>query len=275
MQIRLLSWLIIFIIYFNFHTTYSTEISISDTIIYQGENHKAKIPIIGTINKQTIQSIRLVIIYDAYGLSINNVIGKNNFMMRSEKPFFFNNLEKLDSAKLEIYDNNVQTLTNDTICILEIEGLVSFDSIAYLKIDKIFIDEIEQNDFIPQIAKIKIIGTIIQPKFEEGLGDNFPNPFYSDTKIPFVVNNTTKIRFIMFTFLGEIIQDSWDDDNSIVLRYYDKNGEISGVTPNYLFKRGDYILHINPISWRFASGIYILMMKTDFGVYYKYLVNAK
>ncbi len=275
MQTRLLSWLIIFFIYINFQPIYSLEINIQDTIIYQGENNKAKIPIIGTIHNQSIQSIKLIIIYNAYGLSINNVIGKNNFMMRSEKPLFINNLENLDSAKLEIYDNNVQSLVNDTICILEIEGLVSFDSLAYLKIDKVFINDIEQNELTPKIAKIKIIGTVIQPNFEEGLGYNYPNPFFSDTRIPFFVNNTTKIRFIFFSSSGEIIQDSWDDENSVELIYFDKNGQILAVTPNYLFRRGEYTLYINPLSWRFASGIYTLVMKTDFGVYYQHLVNVK
>ncbi len=274
MLISKLFWLVL-ILPIIIHPVYSLNINIQDTTVYQGENHKVKLPIIGTINSPEIKNLKIQIIYNAYGISISNVFGNTQYMMRSNNPTTTNNFNLLDSAVIEIYDNNVQSLINDTICILEIEGLVSFDTVAYIKIANVFIDDIEQTEFIPKTATIKIIGTIIRPQLVEGLGDNYPNPFFADTRIPFSINSTTKLKFTLFSSNGEIIQDSWDESNSVIFKYHNKNGEIFGVTPNYLFSRGEYVLYINPLSWRFASGIYFLMMRTDFGTYFKYLMNTK
>lgn len=251
------------------------EISLHDTVIYTGLDNRISYPIRGSLSSTPLDSIRIIAVFDSKLLELSNVKGNNSYIMRSEFPQKSFDYLNIDSVRISISDSNLQPLNQSVICELEIEGLVNKDSVAYLAIDKIFINGIEQPVNSIRPAQIIVRGPRILPVNSEGLGENYPNPFEIDTRIPFQLKSTSKVRFYLYSASGELIQDSWDSQHSATFEYYQTDGTQLIITPESFLNEGGYYLKIIPIAWKFASGPYFIAMITDRGTYTKSIMHLK
>lgn len=251
------------------------RIEVPDTTFPRGAADRIKLEIIGTIGVSPIQNLTLVLAYNAKVLDITAARGGTNFAFRQDTLQLTKDFTSLDNALVTITGNNVQQVTNGAICIIELEGLASSDSLSFVKPEKIIINGTTRNDLEIRAGTIKVTGTPVFPTIYEGIGDNYPNPFDAQTKIDFSLKSKSKAKFMIYSSSGEAIGNSWSNDESIGFDFFTKDGLKLQVNSDFMFDRGEYYLIITPVIWKFSSGAYFIAMETDKGVYFKSLMYVK
>lgn len=270
--------LLISILYFSFSCNLLSQVNvnINDTTIYRGENLKVKIPAFAKdIPNQNINELRIVFLFQSQIIDIFSASGNDNTIMKQPK-ILFANYAPVDSARITIIDSNVTApISKDTLCFLEIEGLVASDSIAYLSIEKIFINGIETK-IVTKPAIIKVLGPPIFKILPEGFGQNYPNPFYHDTNIRFNLKDSTKVEFLLYSTAGEFIESSVENNQYVQYNFFNYSKGIPiDYQQNMKLPKGEYLLKIIPLDYKFASGAYYIIMKTESGIYTKSIMYFK
>jgi hypothetical protein len=236
-----------------------SEISLRDTTVPRGSIYTINVS--GKIDPTNCTSVKIVFKYDARIIDIKSVNGGTAFALNCNPISTTFNLDRLDSAKLEISCNNIATDKN-ILCSINVEGLVGPDSIGYLKPVSIELDGQIQSSAVLNECNIIVPGYPIIQKYVERLGQNYPNPFAGKTSFPFVINRSTNIKFYIYSTAGQLIVSSENDENSFSAFYVSSNGLVKKSSINETFSLGNYILEFTP-SLTFSQGSYFLLMVTD------------
>lgn len=166
--------------------------------------------------------------------------------------------------KLQIEPNdNISDLSFGVPC----EGLAGNDTITMLTPSKIIINNIEYSINNSQPGKIIVRSSIVIEGITEGLFQNYPNPFSLSTIFPFGLNKDSKIILKAYSLNGRKIIDAQNFDKIFNVEVISQSNE---VFDNYLevtFKRGNYKLNINPLSWELSAGVYLIVLETGTGAY--------
>ena len=247
-----------------FHLFSQTTILIPDTLIPRGKIYHINIS--GSINQNPINNLKLTFLFDSRIIDIKSVTSSPNSVIKCNPPVYNFNYDKTDSATLEINCDNVQNISNGIICSFDIEGLVGPDSVAYLNPTGVFINGIQDSNAIFKKGLIAVPGVPIFQKYIERLGQNYPNPFNATSFFPFTIENSAKVKFLIYSSYGQLISSSDKNDGTMIVLMSTKNGnKIINNLDNKL-NEGDYLLQYSP-SLKLSSGVYFLDMITDFGVY--------
>lgn len=245
------------------HLKSENKIFLRDTTIQRGLN--VTIPIYGTIDFSPLDNITLEFQYDARIINISSVEGDPNFIIISKKPNFQNQLRDLNNALLIVSSNEAQPKDQGILCYLELEGLVFSDSIVDITLNRIVINGIERNELAGKIGRIIVRGQSFLPNFPDNLGLNYPNPFASQTRFEFNLENTTQISFFMYNSTGQEIYSSINTPE--IFEVYSYDGNLINEPFTKLLTRGKYYVLFSPPTYDFASGMYFFGMKTDKGFY--------
>ena len=74
------------------------SIQVPDTVLVRGENNKAKIAILGTIDSEPVNSIKVIFKYGSRAIDISSVQGNSDYIMRTEEPLILKDFSKEDKA---------------------------------------------------------------------------------------------------------------------------------------------------------------------------------
>jgi len=251
----------------------ANTISINDTTLKRGEI--AEILIYADINLDTAKSLTLFLNFNALDIDIKSVAGNENFIMQCLNPIYDIKMNKFTDAKLTINCNKLDFNNKNILCKLIVEPLSGPDSVTYIKIDSIKINDKIQNDYEFKNAEIKIPGEPVFQDFPEGIGNNYPNPFQDFTVFPVIINKETKVQFIVYSLTGEFIISNKDLNNMLEVTFYNNDFEIPIITLNEKLQRGYYKIKLKPDVNQFSSGVYFFIMMTDNKVYHKNFVFMK
>jgi hypothetical protein len=247
-----------------FHLFSQTIISIPDTLIPRGKIYH--IDITGNINQNSINNLKLTFLFDSRVIDIKSVSGSPNSAIKCNPPVYNFNYDITNASTLDISCDNVQNITNGIICSLDIEGLVGPDSIAYIIPTGVFIDGTKDSSAILQKGLIIVPGEPIFQKYIERLGQNYPNPFSGYTFFPFTIAQPAKVKFLVYSYYGQLITSSDENDGTMIVLMSTKDGNKIISNLEVQLSEGNYYLQYSP-SLKLSSGAYFLEMITDNGVY--------
>lgn len=254
----------------------ASRIDVPDTVLFRGENNTIGLEVTGNIDADQADLIQIYFEYKSDVINIKSAHGDDSFAMKSADIYTEENFNPPDTIVLLVSDTKSQVVNNGTICRLNIEGLAGPDSIAYLKPLQLYINGALQPDTEFRTGQIKVLGAPIIPIPPEGVAQNYPNPFSETTRIIFYIKESTKIDFSLFSTGGEKIKSAWDNDPSIEFNFYDgRSGDKINPEKDEEFPPGEYELLLRPLTWKFGSGAYYLVMKTDNGTYQKTIMYTK
>jgi hypothetical protein len=240
------------------------KLEIRDTTIERGRVYN--IPIYGIIPFTSAKTIKIELDFDAMVIDIKKAIGDVNFGLQSD---LISNIDisNLKNAKIIISTSSFKNDFSGIICELAIEGLAGIDTTCYIVPVSMSLD----NDTISDInlikGKININSIPVEPKYLEGLGQNYPNPYFVSTTFPFTIDKETNVNFKLFSLSGKKLNEEADLNDIFQIVIYNENGNIVEKPDNFRFIRGSYKIVLTPFKWKLSSGTYFLIMKTDNGVY--------
>ena len=262
-----LNYIIIALLLINFNTSYSqNEILIPEVTASRGE--KILLPIIGTIQKSDLNEIKLLLFYDYFMLDIKEVITSDSYGMKSAtfNKYFDNSI---NAYRIEIISSSVQEKVDDTICILRIEILAGSSEIAHITPDSLFLNVILDTATFKE-GIIKITDPPVIKNYPEWLGTNYPNPVVNDITIfPFIIEKSSKVEFYFYNIGGRLVLSNEDYRNELKIYNIPEGADQKEKDINEILEPGNYKMEFYPKPIYFASGAYIIVMKTSNGVYYR------
>ncbi len=222
-----------------------------------------EVPVNAMLKGQT-GSISLKLTYNAFLFDIRSIRAGGSFIISEDVPQFNNNISNLEFAELTLSGTINPAISSDRLCILRIEGLAGPDSIGYIRPVELSINGNIVQDTSFKSGRFSIGDPVIR-KFPESLRQNYPNPFLDKTTFEFTIDNETAVSFHIYSMNGRKIQAIPGEGDTFDYSVFRSNGlEISNPFDEK-FERGKYSLVLNPKLWKISSGVYIIIMKTEFG----------
>jgi hypothetical protein len=255
---------ILIIIFGKINSFSETTISILDTSIPRGAIYK--IPIYVTTDITDLSNLKVKLSFNAYVIDIKSAQGGDSLIMKCPTADTLHDYLYLDSAIITISCSNNQTINNGILCSLQIEGLAGPDSLSKLKIEKLYINDVEPSNVIYSSGVVKVTEPIVIPHIPEGMGINYPNPCSSEIKFQFSIDVPTKVNFSLYSDDGRQMA-SYDFSKSFKLFFKQQTGTVEITDLNSTLQQGNYELEFRFNNYNFASGVYYLRMKTDKNIY--------
>lgn len=225
------------------------RIIVGNSTAKQGEH--VAIEITGTIADASIDSMRVVIAYNANRLKIDSIIGGNEYAIRCQKPSFSDKVVILNGS-LEVTCENIQSITDGKICILYCTVLAGLGTTAEISPKECYINGLKVDAFLGS-GTITINDTPINVAFREGIGLPFENPSYNTIRIPYSIDSPTSVAFALYDILGRLVEDIPPIDRT----------------------QGFYEFAYLPRDGVFANGPYLVKMTTDQNVYFTYFMRLR
>lgn len=249
------------------------KITINDTTLSRGKT--SQIFIYGTVTDDNISKFKLILEYNTLNLYIHSASGAGTYSMKCANPTITTNLDDLTNSRVTITCNDIQKVENGIICVLNVEGLAGPDSTSVIKLDSVFINDtyLEMSD--KDSGLINVPGLSVIQKYPEGIGFNFPNPFYEDTKFPISIHELTNVKFKVYSLDGRFVFSNEQTIDMLELSFYKNNIEVPISNLNQKLDQGSYMLKLKPDNMQFAGGEYYLIMITDNGVYHRNFIYMK
>ncbi|MFH1049800.1 MAG: hypothetical protein V1779_02590 [bacterium] len=250
-----------------------TSVYFNDTLINRGII--SQIPIYGNISEANISNLDIILEFDAISLDIKSVSGSSDFIMKCPNPKYKLDMDNVSKSSMTISCNDIQAEKDGIFCILNLEGLAGPDSNTIIKAVKIMVNGQEVTNSVLNNGKITISGLPVYQTYPENIGNNYPNPFFEETRFPISIHEPTKVRFFIYTNDGRFILSNEEPNDMLKLSFYKNKTEIPISNLNEKLDKGFYILKLSPDNMRFASGEYYLIMITNLGVYHKNFLYFK
>ncbi len=265
--------LFLFFLLIPFVTLAKPVLNLNDTIVNRGII--SQIPIYGSFTETNTSNLEIVLEFDAILLDIKSVTGGDDFVMKCSEPELEINMDNVSQSSVTISCDNIQQIDNGIFCIINVEGLAGPDSITQIKPIKITVNGQDIVDTELRTGQITIPGTPVFQTYPENIGNNYPNPFFEETRFPISIHEPTNVKFYIYTNDGRFILSNEKQNDMLILSFYKNKTEIPISNLNDKLERGFYILKLSPDNMRFASGEYYLIMVTKLGVYYKNFMYFK
>jgi len=138
-------------------------------------------------------------------------------------------------------------ITNVTLVILELEGVIGIDTVGSIGVVGITANDVPVIDAQVNVGTVTRTGGIgAIPSTVEGFVGNYPNPFGARTRVAFVVEQPGPVRFALCSSQGRVVEQF---------------GPYEAVA-------GENAIDLEIISWQVSSGAYLLRMDTERGTYF-------
>lgn len=251
----------------------ANSIWINDTTLKRGEI--SEILIYGDIDLDTARTLTLFLKFNALDLDIKSVAGNDSFIMQCSSPVYDVKMNNYVDASLTINCNDLEFNGKKVICKLIVEALTGPDTVSFIRITEVKVNDVVQNGFEFKDGRIRIPGEPVFQDFPEGIGNNYPNPFDSYTIFPVTINKETKVDFLVYTLTGEFIISNEDLNSMLEVSFFDNDVEVPITNLHQKLRRGNYKIKLKPDVNQFSSGEYFFIMLTDDGVYHRNFVFVK
>ena len=249
------------------------SISIPDSTLERGMIYKVSAT--GTINENNINDIKIYVRYNSKVLNISTVTGGNSSALKCDTPTVNIDYTNLDSTIAEISCNNMQNILNGNIFTMNIEALAGWELKSELTITKVIVNGIEVSNAIIKNGILSVIGNQIYPKQTEGLGQNYPNPLQTSTKLPIYIEKRSRVNFKIFSTDGTTVVTRQNNPYMFKL-VSNVNGILKPIDTNEdVLEPGPYLLEFIPDINEFSCGPYYLLMTTDKGAYNQNILYLK
>jgi hypothetical protein len=258
--LRFLLFITINIVLLSYYSLSNTNITVRDTVFDRLSTHT--IPVYANFDSSNILKLDITFIYNSNIIDIQSIKSDNNTVINCTQPTITKKFDKLDSATIEIKCDSIIS-TNTILCYFEIEALVCPDSIGYICPSNLIINDTLQKNPTLVSGKIQIPPTFTNKDYPEGLGYNYPNPFYYSTDFHFSINRSTKVEFTIFSLSGRDLFNNLSLGKECILKKITDQGYIYISTLDSALERGNYILTFTPIFMEFPTGLYFFNLKTE------------
>ena len=138
-------------------------------------------------------------------------------------------------------------VTNDTLVVLDVRGVMGVDSIGTLGVDSIAINGAGIPNLVANKCQIRRSGGVLGGyTIAQGITGTYPNPFRERTRIVFVMRSPGTVRCALRTYQGRIVTE----------------------VPPVEATAGENAVELAITSWEVAAGAYVVTLTTDEGTYY-------
>ncbi|OGU58182.1 MAG: hypothetical protein A2X64_06970 [Ignavibacteria bacterium GWF2_33_9] len=247
-------------------------VQVPDTTLYHSGSTYS-LPLLSNIDMTNVNSLKITLEFSELLIDFKGIQAGANYGINENAPDYQLTFDSNNIATLEIYSTSFNSSYSGELCNLLIETLAGPDSVAVIFIKNIEINGEILND-IDLISGNITIGIPIFPIIKEGINLVYPNPFSTDCTISFSIRDDTKVKFEIFSLNGKLIGSS-SGEGAFSYVCLDKNNQPIENMNNNLFTRGYYKFILSTINWKFASGLYFIVMKTERGTYETKLMLLK
>lgn len=240
------------------YTSFSQpELNISNYSGKRGET--VRVSVYADLKVSSPEKVLFSIRYDGIMLGIADVIAGDEYMIRS-KPSINKYWDSFASSwVLEISSSDIQLEPSGKLIAIDFEIYAGEQTFAGIKPFKLLINDEEQKAVYTN-GGIEIQDPAVYTEYPEHLEQNHPNPFIVKTVFPFSLSVETSVSFNIFDLRGRKVLDwKYIVANS---KLYKEQTEISNFEKERLGK-GEYYLDFFLEPWQLASGMYIMVMKTE------------
>lgn len=225
------------------------RIAVASANARQGDH--LTIAVSGSVNVDTLNSIRIVFDYNANRLRIDSVSGNANYAIKCIQPTVLDSTFA-EFGTLKVSCSDAQNIADGNICTLYITCLAGEGNEALITPAKVVINDSNQTGNF-ESGKITFNDTPVMQKFIEGLGYPSPNPFWGTIRIPYTIDQPTNVSFYIYDLVGRLVQEF----------------------PSVPRTRGSYFFNFSPDEGEFSNGAYYLFMKTDGSLYSSYFLKIR
>lgn len=221
----------------------AAEFTLPDTIVIAlGE--RREIPLIGTIEAGGAAMIRLR--YSSNVIRVISARGTDSTSIYCKTLTLSDSVVSRTEAYAKLSCEYSGPALDDTVCYITIEGVGTPDRTGSISVVSVFADGMDYPVTRSSGGSVVRVGRDIGSQ-QSGLEitGNYPNPFFLQTRIAFVLPKDEEARFTMRTIQGRAIR-TWT---------------VSG-------RAGENTTDLSMLASEAATGIYVLELVTDSGVAY-------
>ncbi|CAN5514993.1 hypothetical protein BH10BAC6_BH10BAC6_12070 [soil metagenome] len=212
------------------------------------------IPVRGTLSASSPSSVRIEFAYTPGSIRIRGAHGSATSAFRCANVVIIENtITDRTNGRLVIECSDVQALTDSLLCVLDVDALKGADSVGTITPTAIVINGTQVVGARLEGGKVLITDAGYGTVTSQTIVENYPNPFKESTTFTYTVGETTDVSFAVFDIYG---------------RQY-MTTEAESRTP------GTYSFTFAPPIWEFASGTFVLEMKTNNGAVFHSFVRMK
>ena len=245
---------------FTDNTLYSqNRIELNDTLIQRAV--VTNIPVFGQISESN-GNIEICIKFNAFVIDVKDIKTDENCIISGNLTYTLDMMD-LKNSTIIIKADNFQKDLYGKLFWINIEGLAGIDTSTYLEPYCLKINNQDATDPNFTKALVTVQSSPVEPKFNERLGLNSPNPFTYETNFDFSIDMETFVEFKIFSLSGRKVLGNEDFQDAFEFSIKDSNNNLIENPAKYLFKRGNYKLNLKALPWKLSSGAYYLIMKTS------------
>ncbi len=163
------------------------------------------------------------------------------------------------SWMLNILSDNLSGSGSGTLIALDFEILAGKEEFAAVTPAKLTLNDIKVDAGFSG-GGVEVRDPPVFTDYPESLGQNYPNPFFSESTFPFSLDVETPVEFFVYDIRGRKVLD-FNYITRVSTLFKDGAGFIDPAE-NRLGK-GSYYLTVQTDEWMLASGFYIMVMKTE------------
>lgn len=252
-------------ILFSFNNLLSqNSVVVRDTIINRAISNK--IPIYGKIEESTDSKFQFCLKFNSLVIDVKEIVVDNSTIFSSINSFdiFFNDYT---NSEVLIKTNGLKDNNNGVLFYAIIEGLAGSDTTCLIEPSCFLVNDVVSDKVSLTNGRINVRSTPVDIDFKEGLGLNSPNPFYNQTKIPFTIDQKTKVDFKIYSLNGRKVLNKSFADAGFDFEITNNDGTIVNNPDNHTFEKGKYNLILRADSWKASAGAYYLLMTTTNSTY--------
>lgn len=139
------------------------------------------------------------------------------------------------------------SIANDTLAVLDVQGVMGVDSVGVLGVDSIVVNGVGLPDLQSNECLIRRSGGMLGAyTIAQGITGTYPNPFRDRTRIVFVMRQSGTVRCALRTYQGRIVTE----------------------IPPVEATAGENAVDLPITVWEVAAGAYVVTLTTDEGTYY-------
>lgn len=208
----------------------------------------------GTISASSPSTVRIEFTYTPGSLRIRGAHGSASSALRCpDLRIVENTITDRTNGRFVIECSDVQALTDSLLCVLDVDALKGADSVGNITPTSISINGTPASDVRLEGGKVLITDAAYGTVTTQTIVENYPNPFKESTTFTYTIGETTDVSFAVFDIYGR--------------QYLVTEPEAR--TP------GTYSFTFAPPIWEFASGTFLLEMKTNNGAVFHSFVRMK
>lgn len=229
-----------------------TEVILPDTLVKQGS--LIELPLsVKTTSEAMVSNCSVIVSIPKRRIILKNAITKSGTLFTCKKPTITLLSENSVNRTYSISCQNPLFQSEGILFFLQLEVLAGIDSITSINALSFSIGDSIQS-IVQSGGKIRFSDPLVIQAQAEGMDINLPNPFAYTTSFTYYVGKEGEVQFTLYDSLGKLIQDYPIERKSAGRHIFD-------VKVDDLFN--------------FPSGVYVIRMRTERGLYHMSMVHKK